>query len=162
MSDHSQALQSHGDAVKFVAFMLGAQHFCIDIMSVREIRGWTPATPLPLTPEFVRGVVNLRGAVLPVIDLSACLGFDMIEPTSRHAVIIVEAPGQDVGYLVDSVSEILEISPDVMQPAPETASTSSVRLLQGIIAREKDVISVLSLETLIPTTLQHALAEACP
>lgn len=149
-----------GDAVKFVAFMLGAQRFCVDIMSVREIRGWTPATPLALAPEHVRGVVNLRGAVLPVIDLAACLGFTQIEPTSRHAVIVIESPGQDVGYLVDSVSEILEIAPDAIQAAPETASTSSGKVLRGLIPRDDDLISVLSVEKLMPANLPDAIAEA--
>ncbi len=62
-------------ALEFVAFRLGDQDFCVDIMSVREIRGWSPATPIPHAPKFVRGVVNLRGAVLPIIDLAQRFGF---------------------------------------------------------------------------------------
>ena len=75
---------------ELIAFRIGEQEFCVDIMAVREIRGWTPATPLPHAPSFVRGVINLRGAVLPIIDLgargSACAP---TEPTARHVIIVV-------------------------------------------------------------------------
>ncbi|MGB8277578.1 MAG: chemotaxis protein CheW, partial [Methylovirgula sp.] len=69
------------DGRELMAFRIGAQEFCVDIMAVREIRGFTPATPLPQSPCFVRGVINLRGAVLPIIDLSARLGFGPSQPT---------------------------------------------------------------------------------
>jgi chemotaxis signal transduction protein len=72
---------------ELIAFRLGGQEFCVDIMSVRDIRGWTQTTPLPHSPEYVKGVINLRGSVLPVIDLAARLGFKATEPTARHVII---------------------------------------------------------------------------
>ena len=73
---------------ELIAFRIGDQEFCVDIMSVREIRGWAPATPLPRTPSFVKGVINLRGAVLPIIDLGARLGLKTSEPTARHVIMM--------------------------------------------------------------------------
>lgn len=73
---------------ELIAFRIGSQEFCVDVMSIREIRGWTAATPLPQCPDFICGVINLRGTVLPIIDLAARLGFPPAAPTARHAIIV--------------------------------------------------------------------------
>lgn len=141
---------------EFIAFHIGEQTYCIDIMAVREIRGWTPATPLPHAPSFVRGVINLRGAVLPVVDLSARLGLPTKEPTARHAVIVVQYDGQFVGLLVEAVSNIIMIPPNAIQPTPEVASELSRSFIKGIVAAEKEVISVLVIKNLLPESLPCA------
>jgi len=122
-------------------------------MAVREIRGWTPATPLPHAPIYVRGVINLRGAVLPVIDLAARLALPVKEPTARHAVIVVQTDSQVVGLLVEAVSNIMTVSPDAIQPTPEVASDLSRAFIKGIVAAETEVISVLVIKHLLPETL---------
>jgi purine-binding chemotaxis protein CheW len=141
---------------EFIAFHIGNQTYCIDIMAVREIRGWTPATPLPHAPGFVRGVINLRGAVLPVVDLAARLGLPPSEPTARHAVIVVQFSGQVVGFLVDSVSNIITIAPEEIQPTPEVASESVKAFIRGIIAADKQMISVLAVKNILPDALPNA------
>jgi purine-binding chemotaxis protein CheW len=141
---------SGGDPKEYIAFHIAAQTFCIDIMAVREIRGWTPATPLPHAPGFVRGVINLRGAVLPVVDLAARLGLPQKEPSARHAVIVVQQGAQVAGLLVDAVSNILMLNPDAIQPTPEVASEMSRAFIRGIVAAEKEVISVLIIKNLLP------------
>src|SRR5260221_12200767 len=110
---------------ELIAFRIGAQEFCVDIMSIREIRGWTPATALPQSPSYVRGVINLRGAVLPIVDLAARLGFAMSEPTARHVIIVAQVGAQVVGLLVDAVSDILTVTDDVIQPTPDIASEAA-------------------------------------
>ncbi|WP_374333183.1 chemotaxis protein CheW, partial [Aestuariivirga sp.] len=75
-------------AAEFVAFRAGGLEFCINIMSVREIRGWTPATAIPRAPGYIRGVINLRGVVLPIVDLGVRLGLPGTEPTARHVIIV--------------------------------------------------------------------------
>jgi purine-binding chemotaxis protein CheW len=143
---------------EYITFHLGKQMFCIDIMAVREIRGWTPATPLPHAPVFIKGVINLRGAVLPVVDLATRLGLATREPTARHAVIVVQHGGQVAGLLVDSVSNILMLSPDAIQPAPEVASDHSRTFVKGIVAAENEVISVLIIDNLLPEAERPAAA----
>ena len=86
------------------------QEFCIDIMSVREIRGWTPATALPHAPAYVRGVINLRGSVLPIVDLAERLGFPPTDASARQVIIVVQVGAQIVGLLVDAVSDILTLT----------------------------------------------------
>ena len=84
---------------EFVAFCVGPQEFCIDIMNVREIRGWCPATPLPQAPCYVRGVINLRGAVIPIVEMSKRLGLSANNPTTRHVIIVVQHGHHTVGLL---------------------------------------------------------------
>jgi purine-binding chemotaxis protein CheW len=150
-------VQSQGaEPQEFIAFHVGEQTYCIDIITVREIRGWTPATPLPHAPSFVRGVINLRGSVLPVVDLAARLGLPVKEPSARHAVIVVQFNHQIVGLLVEAVSNIMMISPDAIQPTPEIASDVSRSFIQGIVAADKEVISVLIVKNLCPESLPLA------
>lgn len=147
----------HGnDSMEFIAFHVGGQTYCIDIMAVREIRGWTPATPLPHSPSFVRGVINLRGAVLPVVDLAARLALPVKEPTARHAVIVVQNENQVAGLLVEAVSNIMMISQNDIQPTPEVASELSRSFIKGIVAADKEVISVLVIKNLLPESLPCA------
>jgi purine-binding chemotaxis protein CheW len=143
-------------AKEVIAFHIGAQTFCIDIMAVREIRGWTPATPLPHSPNFVRGVINLRGAVLPVIDLATRLGLMQSEPTARHAVIVVQCASQVVGLLVDAVSNILTLTPDAIQPTPEVASEIARTFVKGVVASGDSMISVLTIQNLLPEAMLDA------
>src|SRR5688572_10077113 len=112
---------AHGGR-ELIAFRIGDQEFTVNIMSVREIRGWTSATPMPRSPAYMKGVINLRGAVLPIIDLSHRLGMKPAEPTPRHVIIVAQVGEKAVGLLVDAVSDILTVTDDNIQPTPEIAS----------------------------------------
>ncbi len=135
---------------ELIAFRVGAQEFCVDIMSVREIRGWTPATPLPRAPPYVRGVINLRGAVLPIVDLSSRLGLGLAEPSERHVIIVAQIGAQLVGLLVDAVSDILTVAGAEIQPTPEVASDMARTFVQGLIALEDRMISLIGLDHVLP------------
>jgi purine-binding chemotaxis protein CheW len=137
---------------ELIAFRLGQQEFCLDVMNVREIRGWTPATQLPHAPSYMLGVINLRGTVLPIIDLSARMGFPPAEPSTRHAIMVVEIGKQVIGFLVDAVSEIFSGKDEDVQPTPDVASAATRSLIQGVIAAEGRMISVLSLDMIAATS----------
>src|ERR1700745_3149921 len=107
MSSTNPQTNSGGALRQLISFRIGTQEFCVDIMAVREIRGWTVATALPQSPSFVRGVINLRGAVLPIVDLAARLGFESTKTSDRHVIIVAQIGEQVVGLLVDAVSDIL-------------------------------------------------------
>jgi purine-binding chemotaxis protein CheW len=135
---------------ELIAFMIGTQEFCVDIMAVREIRGWTPATPLPHAQKFMRGVINLRGSVLPIIDLSARLGFGLTAPEARHVIIVVRTGAQEVGLLVDAVCDILSVTDDMVQPTPNVASDAVRSFVRGILAVEGRMIGLIGLERILP------------
>jgi purine-binding chemotaxis protein CheW len=141
---------------ELISFRIGSQEFCVDIMTVREIRGWTQTTVLPRTPAYVRGVVNLRGAVLPIVDLSARLGFAAADPTARHVIIVAQIGHQQVGLLVDAVSDIITVNDAEVQPTPDVASELVKTFVQGILAVDGRMISLISLEHVLPDQQMEA------
>jgi purine-binding chemotaxis protein CheW len=138
-----------GKAREVIVFRIGIQEFCVDIMSVREIRGWTPATVLPRSPSYVRGVINLRGAVLPIIDLAARLEFSAATATTRHVIVVVQIAGQVIGLLVDAVSDILTLNESQIQPTPAVASESARAFVCGLIALEGRMVNLLRLDNVL-------------
>ena len=146
--------QKSGTARELIAFAVGKQEFCIDVMSVREIRGWTPATVLPHSQSFVRGVINLRGAVLPIVDLASRLGFESTEASDRNVIIVADIGVQVVGLLVDAVSDILTITDDMIQPTPDVASETAKTFVRGLIPMEGRMISLIGLERVLPEALE--------
>ena len=137
---------------ELIAFRIKDQEFCVDIMSVREIRGWTPATPLPQSPAFVRGVINLRGAVLPVVDLAARLGLSPTEPTVRHVIIVTRIANRTVGLLVDAVCDILTVAKSALQPTPDVSCDFARTFVKGLLAIEGRMISLISLDRVLPAS----------
>lgn len=151
-------LSKTDDAVvrEVITFLIADQEFCIDVMVVREIRVWTPATPVAHAPRFVCGVINLRGAVLPIIDFAARLGMRPTEPTTRHAILVVQARGHTLGLLVEGVSEILTIGEDLIQATPDIAAQTAKDMISGIIALDGRMISLISLDALMPNDNKDA------
>lgn len=137
-------------ARELIAFRIGEQEFCVDIMSVREIRGWTPATPLPRAPGFMKGVINLRGAVLPIIDLGARFGLRTSEPSERHVIMVAHIGGRMVGLLVDAVSDIIQLTDEALQPTPDVASDQVKSFVKGLFALDGRLISLIELDRIIP------------
>lgn len=153
----SEAANQGGPGKELISFRIGAQEFCVDIMEVREIRGWTPATALPQAPAFVRGVINLRGAVLPIVDLGARLGLGAADPTARHVIIVAQVQNQIVGLLVDAVSDILTVTDDMIQPTPDVASEMVRNFVRGLLAIDGRMVSFISLDRVLPDSeLDHA------
>jgi purine-binding chemotaxis protein CheW len=143
-------------AREYITFRIGTQYFCVDIMSVREIRGWTPATALPRAPGFVRGVINLRGVVLPIVDLAERLGFTPAVPTARHVIIVAQTARQVIGLLVDAVSDIVAQPVDNIQPMPEVVAEASKSLVLGVIAMEDRMVCLIGLDSVMPNTAGEA------
>ena len=133
---------------EFITFEVGGQLFGLDIMAIREIRAWTPVTKLPRVPHYVAGVVNLRGTVLPVVDLAARLGWQETEATPRHAIIVTHFAGQARGLIVDTVSDIVTIAADALQAPPTTSSDGVVPFIEGLAAIDDQMVMVLDLEKL--------------
>ncbi|MFN7010758.1 MAG: chemotaxis protein CheW [Allorhizobium sp.] len=141
---------------ELIAFRIGDQEFCVNIMSVREIRGWTPATPLPHAPSYVMGVINLRGAVLPIINLSVRLGLKPVAPDARHVIIVAQVGSKIVGLLVEAVSDILTVSDENIQPTPEVTSDLERQYARGILAIDKRMICLIELDALFPDAESEA------
>lgn len=133
---------------QLITFSVGDQTLGADIMAIREIRAWSPATPVPNSAPHVRGVVNLRGVILPVIDLSARFGWGVTEPTGRHVIIVVRIGSQLHGLIVDAVSDIVSVDPANLQPMPEEAGSGADAFVDGVVVVGDRLILQLDLARL--------------
>jgi purine-binding chemotaxis protein CheW len=144
-----QVENSAGKTLMLISFDIAGEGYCLDVMGVREIRGWTPITSMPSAPGHIRGMINLRGSVIPVVDLAVRLGQGRSEGTARTVIIVVEDAGQLTGLLVDAVSEIFTVELKNIQPPPEIAPATR-ELVQGVITGQGErLLSWLSLEQLV-------------
>lgn len=145
---------------QFITFLSGEQEFGADIMVIREIRGWTDTTPLPHAPNYVRGVINLRGVVLPVMDLKALLGRGQTDANPKHVIVVIKAGDRTIGLLVDAVSDILTVTCADIQPMPELARDGQAEFVEGIAVLQERMVTILSMERLIASTAHVDMQQA--
>ena len=134
---------------QFITFRLGNEDYGVDIMAVREIKGWSETTPIPNAPRFINGVINLRGIIVPIMDLRARFGLELTKPTQKHVVIIINTKSRTAGLLVDAVSDIISVAPEAIRPIPEMGLGASEDLLSGLVAIDSRMVSLVALESLI-------------
>jgi purine-binding chemotaxis protein CheW len=126
------------------------QEFAMTIMAIREIRGWIASTPLPHAPPYIRGMINLRGSVLAIIDLAARLGLQSREPTAASVVVVIEMGDKVAGLLVDAVSDIITVTDDMRQMTPDTGDSTSRAYVESLIMINERIIGILSLPAVMP------------
>jgi len=136
--------------LELLSFRVADQEYSVDIMSVREIRSWTRATSLPHAPDYVRGVINLRGNVLPVVDLAVRLGIQSGDPNERSVIIVIDLGGRTVGLRVDAVSDILSIPTGDLQTPPELLAEQSEAFIRALTIVEGRMIRVLDVRRVLP------------
>ncbi|MEI8396443.1 MAG: chemotaxis protein CheW [Rhodospirillaceae bacterium] len=134
---------------QYVTFTVGNEEYGVNILSVREIRGWTPESRLPNLPDYVRGVINLRGIIIPIFDLRARFGGGTTEVTKRHVVVVVQVGERTRGILVDAISDILSITRDQIKPPPsmETGMVEA-QYLSGLFTAENRMVTLLDVARL--------------
>ena len=131
------------DVRELVAFKTANQDFCIDILAVREIRGWSKPALLPHAPEYVEGVINLRGSVVPIVDLACRLGLDRTEEKSRNVVIVTALQGKIVGLLVEAVTDILSVLTSEIKQPPDISKDDIRTVVRGLVLREDRLLRLL-------------------
>jgi purine-binding chemotaxis protein CheW len=134
---------------QLISFAIGDDQYGVDIMAVREIKGWTAITHLPRQPDYVRGVLNLRGVIVPIIDLRCRFGQGMTEATPLHIVIIVQVASKLVGLLADRVLDIVSLDGLQVQPVPRVVQSSRVEFLAGLVTIEGAMIALIDLPHLL-------------
>ncbi len=135
---------------ELLSFRLGEQEFCLDIMAVREIRGWTEATPLPRAPDYIRGMINLRGTVFPVVDMSVRFGLPVNDAASRKVIIVVWIGTRLIGLLVDAVCDIIAVTDAELQPTSELAGETIRSLVTAVLTVENRMLCLIALNNLVP------------
>ena len=145
-------------ASQFVTFSAGDKAYGVDVMAVREIRSWSPTVELPDSPFGARGVLDIRGSVVEVYDLSALLGGTPCEAKPGHVVLVVSMSDTNVGILVDSVSDIIFAEQADFRPAPLLRRESSNAKVSGLVRQGDRLIAILNLSALFPLSLDRRLA----
>ena len=136
---------------QYVTFTCSNRAFGIDIMSVREIRSWSPTTELPGQPHGAKGVLDIRGSVVQVYDLAVLLGGYGSEINTGQVVLVVSLDQQDVGLLVDTVSDIIFAQPEDLRPVPPSGGDRSNAMVSGMFKNEDRLIAILNLATIFPS-----------
>jgi purine-binding chemotaxis protein CheW len=148
-------VQEAARSINFVSFAIGDDQYGVDIMAVREIKGWSGVTGLPKQPDYVRGVLNLRGVMVPIIDLRCRFGQGMTEATQVHIVIIVQIGDLQVGLLADRVLDIVSFNSTQVQPVPQVTQASRVAFLSGLLTIEGGMIALIDLSRLLSASFEE-------
>ncbi len=148
----------------YLTFKLGVEVFALEVSKVREVLDFTTITKIPRTPEFLRGVINLRGSVVPVVDLRLGFGLDSVETTVNTCIIVVEVAMENetviVGALADAVEEVIDIDAAHIQPPPRLGSAIQTDFIQGMGKRENGFLMILNIDRIFSATDVSHLAQA--
>lgn len=149
-----------GEQKQFLTFSVKGEEYGVDIMTVREIKGWTETTRLPNSPEYLRGVMNLRGLIIPIFDLRARFSGDLTQASASHVVIILAVGERNIGVLVDAVSDILSVNQSDIRPAPELDTGARTDFIGGLISLEKRMVVLLEVHCLFEAHMLAAQEQA--
>lgn len=140
-----------GEAVgqEFLVFTLGDEEYGIDILKVQEIRGYDQVTRIANTPSFIKGVTNLRGVIVPIVDLRIKFAQPDVDYNENTVVIVLNLEHREVGIVVDGVSDVLSLRPDQIRPAPEFAVTMSTEYLTGLGSMDERMLILVDIEKLL-------------
>jgi purine-binding chemotaxis protein CheW len=146
--------------IEYISFAIGAEHYGVDIMAVREIKGWAGVMHLPKQPDYVRGVMNLRGVMVPIVDLRCRFGHGVTETSPLHVAIIVQVGQNVVGLLADRVLDIVAVEKAGIQAVPTVGRTSGTNFLSGLITVGEEMIALIDLQNLMRSHGGEMLPEA--
>jgi len=142
---------------QFVTCRVNGEEFAVDILSVQEIIRLVDCTRVPKAPSFVDGVINLRGRIIPVLDLRRRLGMSEVERTVQSRIVVVTVRGRIVGLVVDSVTEVLRIPKSAIEPAPSLGTTVGAEFIQGVGRLDDRLLTLLDLKRLLMLAESAAL-----
>ena len=137
------------DGQQYLTFNLADEFYGVDILKVQEIKGYTNVTKIPNTPEYLKGVLNLRGTIVPIVDLRLKFGMGVTEPTSFTVVVVVNVRNRVMGFLVDAVSDVLDMNAKDIQPPPELGSSVDTTFVAGIGNSNDHLVTLLDIDRVL-------------
>lgn len=151
------SVEHQEDGKQFLAFLLAGEEYAVDILKVQEIKSWGPVTPIPASPEYMRGIINLRGTVVPVIDLRLRFGLPPKEADLTTAVIIARASSDKseryVGLVVDEVADVYFLNESEIQERKDVSSAISGEYVQGLSQVKNQMVIVVDLDLIVHSSL---------
>jgi len=159
-------LDVQNDAHQFLTFILAGEEYGVDILCVQEIRGWATATELPKTPDYVLGVLNLRGIMVPIFDLRKMFHLSQAEFDSDTVIVIVKvsynAEEKIVGLVVDAISDVYNVAEDSIQEAPEIGDAVDTEFIKGLTSVEDKTVILLDIDLLVSVGALKRTLEQIP
>ncbi|MBB1125785.1 chemotaxis protein CheW [Thiospirillum jenense] len=149
MTDLDNHVHAKTNSSSFVTFSLADETYAIDVLQVQEVLKLTEIAPVPGVPDYILGIINLRGDVVTVIDARRRMGLTEREPDDAARIVIIDVDNQNVGILVDAVAEVVQISPEDVDPAPAVGNDQSSRFILGVTSSEGGLTILISLEKLL-------------
>jgi len=150
------------EATQYLTVNLADEEYAVDILAVREIRGWTPVTRIPQAPSYVLGVLNLRGVIVPVIDMRLRFGLAREEYTATTVTVIVTVAGRNFGVVVDAVSDVIDIVPSAIRPVPDMGTAVDTEYLKGLTSVGERMVLLLDVDKLLQPQDAQMLEAALP
>lgn len=155
-------LTNDAGSSQYLTFMLGGEEYGINILSVQEIKGWISATPIPNLPEHILGVMNLRGTVVPILDLRIRFEFEEVEYGPMTVVIVVKVQGAEkertVGVVVDAVSEVYNVNQSDVEAAPDMGNTINTEFVRGLASVGEKMVILLNIDELLDVEITEKLS----
>ena len=144
---------------QYLTFNLADEYYGVDILKVQEIKGYTTVTRIPNTPDYLKGVLNLRGTIVPIVDLRMKFGMGITEPTSFTVVVVVNVRNRVMGFLVDAVSDVLDLNAKDIQPPPELGSAVDIKFVAGIGNANDRLVTLLDIDRVLTEDEVKAVEE---
>jgi len=164
--DVNQTFLNEKSANQFLTFVLDGEYYGVDILQVQEIKAWTPVTKVPNTPTTIKGVLNLRGEIVPIVDMRAHFGLEQTKYTSLTVIIVLslhdkENKQRTIGIIADSVSDVVDISFDDLKPTPELGEGINTDFIRNIATVDNKMVMLLDIMLLVNTsTLDDVMVQA--
>ncbi len=159
---HANAVAAEEDLVasEFLTFTLGTEEYAIDILKVQEIRGYEPPTLIANAPPFIKGVINLRGIIVPVVDLRIKFNLAKVEYTPFTVVIILNVANRVIGMVVDSVSDVLSLTSQQIRPAPDFSASFDTKYILGLASIDQRMLIVIDIAQLMTSRDMELIDDA--
>jgi purine-binding chemotaxis protein CheW len=156
-------LEAGDNANQFLTFMLAGEEYGVDILRVQEIKGWENATEIPNTPDYIQGVMNLRGTIVPIVDLRSRFELEQVEYSNTTVVIVLkiktETSEKTIGFVVDAVSDVYNVTEEQLKPSPDFGNSVSTEFVKGLATIDEKMLILLDIDHLIDADISVSKIE---
>lgn len=164
MSDATDAIKIEGDnGIQFLTFILDDEAYGVEILRVQEIKGWTPVTRIPNTPDYMQGVLNLRGTIVPIVDMRMRFNLQQIEYTPITVIIVLSVKSENgervIGLVVDSVSDVIDVDAKDIKATPDFGTTLNTEFISGLATSTEHMVMLLDVDKLLSVDEMTALSQ---
>ncbi|MCW8901574.1 MAG: chemotaxis protein CheW [Gammaproteobacteria bacterium] len=163
MSETTDEKKIEGDATQFLTFILDDEAYGVEILRVQEIKGWTPVTRIPNTPKYMQGVLNLRGTIVPIVDMRMRFDLQRVEYTPVTVIIVLSVKSESgervIGLVVDSVSDVIDVNAKDIKATPNFGTTLNTEFINGLATSAENMVMLLDVDKLLSVDEMTALAQ---